>query len=52
MECVLGQRLGTQSSYSECFKYGGGGGGIIRNALDFAKTDAFKEHGVAFGEDR
>ena len=52
MECVLAQRAGTRSSFSECFKYGGGGGGILRNARGLYLSSPSTPWLTMYGGDR
>ena len=52
LECYLGQRAGTRTSFSECMRYGGGGGGVIPNTIALYATDAATKWLTDLGSDR
>ena len=51
MECVMSQLAGS-FTYSECFQFGGGGGGIIRNSRMLYLSDPSTKWLTIYGSDR
>ena len=52
MECVMAQLAGAFSAFSDCFQYGGGGGGILRNSRALYTHSPSTTWLTTFGSDR